>query len=214
MKLYSYWRSSAAYRVRIALNLKQLNYQLQPIHLLREGGEQYGSFYSALNPQQRVPTLELADGTLLTQSLAIIEYLDELCPEPALLPQDPLARARVRALAQLVACDIHPVNNLRVLQYLQGPLAHPKPVVERWYRYWLADGLGAFETLVQHGDGEFCCGSGPSLADICLIPQLYNAHRYQLDMKPYPTLQRIERHCLTLEPFVEAQPEHQPDADD
>lgn len=214
MKLYSYWRSSASYRVRIALNLKQLEYQLQPIHLLRDGGEQYGPLYSQLNPQQRVPALELADGTVLTQSLAIIEYLDELCPEPPLLPHEPLPRARVRELAQLVACDIHPVNNLRVLQYLQGPLAHPKPEVDRWYRHWLADGLGAFEKMVERVDADFCCGSRPTLADLCLIPQLYNARRYQLEMQSYPTLRRIERHCLSLEPFIQAHPQHQPDADD
>jgi maleylacetoacetate isomerase len=214
MKLYSYWRSSASYRVRIALNLKQLDYQLQPIHLLRDGGEQYGSFYSELNPQQRVPALELADGTLLTQSLAIIEYLDELCPEPALLPQDPQQRAWVRALAQLVACDIHPVNNLRVLRYLQGELGHSKPAIDCWYRYWLADGLSAFEAMVERTESQCCFGMAPTLADICLIPQLYNAHRYQLDMQPYPTLRRIERYCLSLEPFIQAHPQHQPDADD
>jgi maleylacetoacetate isomerase len=158
--------------------------------------------------------LELADGQLLTQSLAIIEYLDELCPEPPLLPRDSLARARVRALAQLVACDIHPVNNLRVLHYLATDLMLPPAAVDRWYLHWLADGLGAFEAMLDGSEHGFCHGSRASLADLCLIPQLYNARRYQLDLSPYPTLVKIERHCSALDPFVQAHPSHQPDADD
>jgi len=190
--LYTYWRSSAAYRVRIGLELKGLAWEARPVHLVRDGGEQHHEAYRALNPQQLVPTL-LHDGHTLTQSLAIIEYLEERFPQMPLLPADPAGRARVRALAQLVACDIHPINNLRVMQYLERDLQLPADARTQWTLHWIAEGFDAMEAMLANSrdTGTFCHGDRPGLADICLLPQLYNAHRFGLDLAPYPTLRRI-----------------------
>lgn len=213
LQLYTYWRSSAAYRVRVGLNLKGLAHDLLPVHLVRDGGQQHAADYVALNPQHLVPTLRHGE-KVLTQSLAILEYLDETFPETPLLPASAQARARVRALAQVVACDIHPINNLRVMQYLERTVEAAATRREEWTRHWMREGFGALETmLANHPDtGRFCHGDTPGLADCCLVPQLYNAHRFGVDLAPYPTLQRIEQACLALPAFDHARPEHQPDA--
>ncbi len=210
--LYTYWRSSAAYRVRIGLNLKGLPWQARPVHLVRDGGEQHAADYQALNPQQLVPSL-VHDGRVLTQSLAILEYLEDCFPATPLLPADAVGRARVRALAQLVACDIHPINNLRVLQYLESPLQVPAEARSAWTLHWMREGLAAMEVLLT-GDahtGRFCHGDTPGLADACLVPQLYNARRFGLALAPYPTLARIEAACLAEPAFQAAVPEAQAD---
>jgi maleylacetoacetate isomerase len=214
LKLYGYWRSSAAYRVRIALELKGLTYESVPVHLVRDGGEQRKPSYRRINPQGRVPALE-HDGRVLTQSLAIIEYLDETWPEPALLPSTAAARARVRALAQLVACDIHPLNNLRVLQYLAKELGRSEDARNDWYRHWIEDGFDALEALLAGSTetGRYCHGNEPGLADVLLVPQVYNARRYQCDLTPYQTITRIEQACNALAAFDRARPERQPDAE-
>jgi maleylacetoacetate isomerase len=214
LRLYGYWRSSAAYRVRIALELKGLSYEYAPVHLVRDGGEQRKADYQRLNPQARVPTLE-HDGRVLTQSLAIIEYLEETWPQPALLPATAAARARVRSLAQLIACDIHPLNNLRVLQYLGGTLGQGEAARNDWYRHWIVDGFAALETLLaQSADtGRYCHGDVPGLADLCLVPQVYNARRYQCDVGAFPTIARIDAACTALATFDRACPERQPDAE-
>lgn len=211
--LYTYWRSSAAYRVRIGLELKGLAWEARPVHLVRDGGEQHRDAYRALNPQQQVPTL-LHEGHVLTQSLAILEYLDERFPQVPLLPADAAGRARVRALAQLVACDIHPINNLRVMQYQERSLQLPADARTQWTLHWIAEGFAAMEALLANSRdaGAFCHGDRPGLADICLLPQLYNAHRFGLDLAPYPTLRRIEAACQALDAFDRARPEHQLDA--
>lgn len=213
IELFSYWRSSAAYRVRIGLNLKGLPHQITPVHLVREGGEQHSAAYAALNPQELVPTLRHGD-RVLQQSMAILEYLDEIFPATPLLPRDAEGRARVRALAQLVACDIHPLNNLRVMQYLERTLQASAEARTQWTLHWMAEGLVAMETLLagHAATGTFCHGEQPGLADACLVPQLYNAHRFGLDLAPYPTLQRIEAACLALPAFDAARPENQIDA--
>jgi len=212
-KLHGYWRSSAAWRVRIALHLKGIEWESAPVHLLRAGGEQHGPAFRALNPQGLVPALQI-DGRVLTQSLAIIEYLDETRTDPPLLPADAAGRARVRSLAQLVAADIHPLNNLRVLQWLErrGGLDEARRVA--WYRHWVTEGLGACEArLAREADtGRFCHGDAPGLADCCLVPQLYNARRYGVGLEPFPTVLRIEAACMTLDSFKAAAPEAQPDA--
>jgi maleylpyruvate isomerase len=213
VKLYGYFRSSAAFRVRIALNLKGLEYQPVYVHLTRGGGEQFAPDYRRLNPQSLVPVLQDGDATL-TQSLAILEYLDETHPEPPLLPSDPVARARVRSLALLVACEIHPLNNLRVLRYLTDTLQVTEEQKTAWYHHWVRVGLEALETRIA-GDsatGRFCHGDRPTLADICLVPQLANARRFKVDVAPFPTLTRIESNCMALEAFSKAAPENQPDA--
>jgi maleylacetoacetate isomerase len=212
MKLYGFSRSSAAFRVRIALNLKNLAYDHASVHLRR--GEQRAPDYLKLNPQALVPAL--VDGELvLTQSLATIEYLDELHPNLPLLPNTPEGRARVRALAQIVACEIHPLGNLRVLQYLAKELKQDEPTVQHWFNHWIALGFHAFERLIAgHPEtGKFCHGDQPTLADICLVPQVFNAKRYALDLMPYPTLMRIFETCMTLPAFDRAQPSKQPDAE-
>lgn len=214
MKLHTYFRSSAAFRVRMALNLKGLPFDAVPVHLLRDGGEQHRDAYRALNPLGVVPVLQ--DGPLvLTQSLAIIEYLEETHPQPALLPATPAERARVRAIAQAIACDIHPVNNLRVLQYLKGPLGHAQDEVDAWYRHWVGLGLAAVEQLLaDHPQtGRFCHGDTPGLADCCLLPQVFNARRYGCPLDAMPTLQRIAAACEALPAFVAALPANQPDAE-
>lgn len=211
MKLYSYWRSSAAYRVRIALHLKQLSFETIPVHLLKDGGQQHSAEYQQLNPNQLVPTY--VDGDLsLNQSLAIIEYLDEIYPEPALLPEDPVAKAQVRSLALDIACDIHPLNNLRILQYLTGPLALNEDQKTEWIHHWLHTGFNALEQRLQTTAGEFCYGDNITLADLCLVPQMYNALRFKLDTLEYPTISRIYHHCQQLAGFALAAPEQQSDA--
>ncbi len=212
-RLYDYWRSSAAYRVRIALNLKALSYEQVPVHLARDGGEQHRPDYLDVNPQKLVPVLE-ADGRRITQSLAIVQYLDEQHTEPALLPTDATGRARVRALALAVACDMHPLMNLRVLKYLTGPMRLDEGQKMTWYRHWMGEGLAAVERLLAGSadTGEYCHGDRPGLADLCLVPQLYNARRFNCDLDPYPVVRRIEATCLALPAFDKALPENQPDA--
>jgi maleylacetoacetate isomerase len=213
MKLYGYFRSSAAFRVRIALNLKGLDYEGAFVHLRR--GDQRRPEFLGVNPQGLVPALEI-DGERLIQSLPIIEYLDETHPEPPLLPPDAAGRARVRALAAIVACDIHPINNLRVLRYLTRQLGHHQAAIEAWYNHWIAEGFAAFEALLQ-GDrrsGLFCHGERPGLADIALVPQVVNAERYRLDLEPYPTITRIFDRCMKLDAFAAAHPSRQPDREE
>jgi maleylacetoacetate isomerase len=213
MRLFTYWRSTAAWRVRIALNLKGLSCQLVPVHLVRDGGEQHRADYLALNPQGLVPALE-DGGQVFTQSLAIIEYLEESYPAPPLLPPGPAARARVRSLAQLVACDLHPLNNLRVLEYLRDAVGLEQAPREDWVRHWVARGLAALEVrLAREPDtGRFCHGDEPGIADCCLVPQLYNARRFDCPLEDYPTLLRVESACAALEAFCAAAPAAQPDA--
>jgi maleylacetoacetate isomerase len=210
MKLYGYFRSSAAFRVRIALNLKGLSYDQFAIHLRRN--DQTGPEYRGVNPQGLVPALEI-DGHTLTQSLAIIEYLDETHPEPPLLPRAPADRARVRALADIVACDIHPINNLRVLRYLTRNYGRSESDIGAWYNHWIAAGFEALELLLANDrrTGQFCHGEAPGLADIALVPQVVNAERYRLDMAPYPTISRIFAACSALPAFRAAHPDNQPD---
>ncbi|MET0550264.1 MAG: maleylacetoacetate isomerase [Xanthomonas sp.] len=213
LQLYTYWRSSAAYRVRIGLELKRLAYQTLPVHLVRDGGQQHSPEYARLNPQELVPTL-CHDGQPIRQSLAILEYLDERWPEPPLLPDASIDRARVRGLAQLIACDIHPLNNLRVSQFFESAWNVPQPEREEWMRHWMQTGFDALEQLLAESPdtGRFCHGEQPGLADCCLVPQLYNARRFGVDLQVYPTLERIERACLALPAFDAARPENQPDA--
>ena len=210
MKLYGYFRSSAAFRVRIAPNLKKLDYETAAIHLRRN--DQTKPDYLAVNPQGLVPALE-DDGRTLIQSLAIIEYLDEIYPDPPLLPEHPADRARVRALAEIVACDIHPINNLRVLRYLTHSLGRNEATIVNWYNHWIDAGFRAFERLlVEDGrTGAFCHGDGPGLSDVALVPQVVNAERYRLDLAPYPTIVRIYQSCMALEAFAAAHPDRQPD---
>ncbi|MDN5843570.1 MAG: maleylacetoacetate isomerase [Alcaligenaceae bacterium] len=213
-ELYSYFRSSAAYRVRIALGLKGLDFKVIPVHLLRHGGEQHSAEYRRVNPEGLVPAL-VDDHAVLTQSLAIIEYLDEVHGARPLLPEDPLARARVRALALQVACEIHPLNNLRVLRWLSREMQLEKDVRDTWYRHWVALGFDALETSLQSpATGLYCYGDTPGLADCCLIPQVYNARRYEIDLSPWPTIARITELCNTLPAFQAARPEAQVDAMD
>jgi maleylacetoacetate isomerase len=210
MKLYGYCRSSAAFRVRIALNLKGLACEHAFVHLRK--GEQRAASFLAINPTGLVPVLE-DEGQIFIQSLAICEYLDETHPTPPLLPGHPADRARVRALAQIVACDIHPINNLRVLKYLAGPLGQDESAVAAWYNHWILEGFDAFERIVASDgqSGRFCHGDEPSLADICLVPQVFNARRYNLDMAAFPTIRAIFDNCMKLEAFQKAAPENQPD---
>ena len=217
LQLYSYFRSSAAYRLRIALHLKGLAFDTVPVHLLKGGGEQLQSAYRAINPAALVPALNIDadnDGTTLTQSLAIMEYLDETHPQPPLLPADALGRARVRALALTVACDIHPLNNLRVLTYLSGELQASGDARNAWARHWMALGFATLEQHLAHdaATGLCCHGDTPTLADCCLVPQVFNARRFELDLAPYPTLVRIAEHCEALPAFIAAHPAQQPDA--
>ena len=214
LKLYTYWRSSAAYRVRIVLALKGLSYEAVPRHLLRGGGEQRRADYLATNPQGLIPALD-HDGLVITQSLAICEYLEELQPQPALLPADAAGRAAVRAMALLVACDIHPLNNLGVQQYLRAELGQADDGVTRWVHHWISRGFGALEQLVARhaGDGRHCHGSAVTLADAFLVPQVYNARRAQVDLAPYPRLLAIVQHLESLPAFEAARPEAQADAE-
>src|SRR6266568_6763023 len=213
MKLYGYFRSSAAFRVRIALNLKGIDYEQASIHLRKN--QQSAPDYLELNPQALVPTLEDAGHLVLSQSLAIIEYLDETRPQAPLLPKTPLERARVRSLAQAIACDIHPIDNLRVLRYLADPLGHDEATIGRWFNHWIAKGFQALEAFLAEDDqtGAFCHGDAPGLADICLVPQVFNARRYKLDLAPYKTIARVFETCMAKDAFEKARPENQPDAE-
>jgi maleylpyruvate isomerase len=213
LTLYSYFRSSAAFRVRIALNLKGLSADVRFVHLLKDGGQQHADAYRTINPQEIVPTLIVRERKL-GQSLAIIEYLEETVPEPPLLPPDPLGRARVRQMALLVACDIHPLNNLRVLRQLKQMGIAEEARLD-WQRHWMAEGFKALETMLAEDParGQFCHGDRPTLADICLVPQMTNARRVSLALESFPTLLRIEEAAYRLPAFVAARPENQPDAE-
>jgi len=214
MKLYSYFRSSAAYRVRIALNLKGLAYEYAPIHLLRDGGQQLKPDYRELNPDGIVPTFIDGDD-VLTQSLAIIEYLEETHPEPSLLPGTPLDRAFIRSVALQIACEIHPVDNLRVLKYLKHTLKVGDEAKDAWYRHWLESGFDSLEKRLANDSrvGKLCFGDTPTLADLCLVPQVFNARRFNLDMSRYPTIERIADHAGQIDAFARAAPGQQPDAE-
>ena len=214
MKLYGYFRSSAAFRVRIALNLKGLDYEHASIHLRKN--QQSAPDYLKLNPQALVPTLEDHGHLVLSQSLAIIEYLDETRPRPPLLPATPIERSRVRSLAQTIACDIHPIDNLRVLRYLAAPLGHEEKTVEAWFNHWIRLGFDAIERRlsIEPETGRFCHGNAPTLADCCLVPQVVNAQRHKsFDFAPYPTIMRIFETCRTVPAIAAAFPEKQPDAE-
>jgi maleylacetoacetate isomerase len=210
--LYGYWRSSSSYRVRIALNLKGIAYQYKAVHLLREGGEQKQAAYRAINPLGLVPAL-VHDGRVVAQSVAICEYLEETFPAPGLLPEDAAGRARVRAMVQTITSEIQPLNNLGVMGYLRSELGHDDAAIKRWYQHWVARGFAAIEEwLEDSASGAFCHGDSPTLADCFLVPQVYNAERFDCDLAPYGKLMQIATHCRGLGEFRDAAPENQPDA--
>ena len=211
MKLYSYFRSSAAYRVRIALNLKGLPAEIVPVHLVKNGGEQHSAEYRQLNASELVPTL-IDDTFALSQSLSILEYLDEKYPEPALLPKQIQQRALIRAFSQNIACDIHPLNNLRVLQYLQNVFALSEGEKSTWYKHWIELGMRSLKAQLTESNGQFCFGEQATFADCCLIPQVYNAKRFNIDVSAFPKIESIYQHCMTLDAFQQAAPEAQIDA--
>ena len=214
MKLYTYFRSSAAYRVRIALSLKGLNYDAVPVHLLKNGGQQRQEEYRAINPSGLVPAFQ-DERITLTQSMAIIEYLDERFPAVPLMPQDAHGRARVRELAQIIACDIHPLNNLRVLRHLVHELKLSEDQKNAWIRHWIAEGLAGLEAHLARDPaaGPFCHGNSPTIADCFLVPQVFNAQRFQIDMAAYPNIARIHALCADMPAFASAHPAQQPDAE-
>jgi maleylacetoacetate isomerase len=211
VKLYSYFRSSAAYRVRIALNLKNLPYEMEFVHLGKDGGRNRKPEYRAVNPQMKLPSLELSTGDVLIQSLAIIDYLDEIHPDPALLPADALTRAKVRAVAQIIACDIHPIDNVAPLRYLKNTLGHDQTEIDAWYHHWILEGFDAIEALISPAPYSF--GAQVSLADICLVPQVFNARRLKVSLDRFPKIVAAETACLKLPAFDKARPENQPDAE-
>jgi maleylpyruvate isomerase len=211
LKLYSYYRSSAAYRVRIALNLKNVAYEMVAVHLTRDGGHHRRPEFRAVNPQMRLPALVAPSGDILVQSLAIMEYLDETHPDPPLLPKDPVARAKVRALADIVACDIHPLNNLVALRYLKNELHQEQSAIDAWYHHWVIEGFEAFEALTR--PGPYACGSAVTMADLCLVPQVFNARRLKVPLEKFPKITAIDQACLKLAAFDRARPENQPDAE-
>ena len=211
MTLYTYFRSSAAYRVRIALNLKGLTPEMVSIHLQKEGGLNRKPQFRAVNPQMRVPALKLNGGDVLIQSLAIIEYLDEVHPQPPLLPRDSIERAKVRALAQVIACDIHPLNNVGPLRYLKRELGQPQEKIDAWYHHWILDGFDAVEALIVAGPYAF--GNEVTLADVCLVPQVYNARRFKVPLERFPKIVAVEAACRELTAFERAAPENQADAE-
>ena len=214
IKLYTYWRSSASYRVRMALNLKSIPYEQIPIHLVRDGGQQHQADYKQLNPQGLVPTL-IHENQIITQSIAMLEYIEERFPQQALMPSDAFGRARVRSLANVIACDTHPINNLRVLNYLTGTLGHDEQTKLDWYRHWTALGLDAFEAMLASSDqtGRCCYGDEPTIADCCLLPQVYNARRFDCDESGWPEIRRIAAYLETIPAIADAAPENQPDAE-
>lgn len=208
IKLYDYFRSSACFRVRIALNLKGLDYEVIPIHLINEGGEQHSVAYQVINPQELVPSLVTPENQIITQSLAIIDYLENVYPTHPIMPDTPLLRARALSMAYLIACDIHPLNNLRVLDYLVNHLQQSPEEKMIWYHHWLSKGFSAFENLLEKypSEGKFCIGDIPTIADICLIPQWMNAKRYAFDLTPFPLLDSIATNAMTLPAFRNAAP--------
>jgi maleylpyruvate isomerase len=210
VKLYTYFRSSAAYRVRIALNLKDVPHEMVPVHLTRDGGRQHSAEYRVVNPQMRVPALGLSSGESIVQSLAIIEYLDEVYPEPPLLPVEAIERAHVRAVAQIVACDIHPLNNLITLNALRK-LGHDQAAIDAWYASWVIAGFEAIEPLLKPGPYAF--GARVTLADLCLVPQVFNARRFKVPLDAFPKIIAAEKACAALPAFDKARPENQPDAE-
>jgi len=211
VKLYSYFRSSAAFRVRIALNLKGVDYETVPVHLIQDGGHNRRPEYRAINPQMRIPALIAPGGEVLIQSLAIIEYLEETHPDPPLLPKDPLARARARALADIVACDIHPLNNVGPLRYLKRELHQEQSAIDAWYHHWVIEGFEAYEALLQ--GGTYSCGHQVTMADLCLIPQNYNARRLKVPLDKFSKIVAIDAACMKLPAFDRARPENQPDTE-
>jgi maleylacetoacetate isomerase len=210
--LYGYWRSTAAYRVRIALNYKKIDYAYKAIHLVNDGGEHKQAAYAAKNPHKLVPALELDSGEVISESLAIIEFLEEQHPTPTLLPGTAMDRAKIRSIAQAIACNIHPLNNLRVLQYLENAMGCSAEQKTKWYADWIATGFSALEEQLSKCAGVYSFGDSITLADVCLIPQVYNARRFNISLDAYPTIVRIEKHCLELPVFQAASPEAQPDA--
>ena len=216
MTLYSFFRSSAAYRVRIALNLKGLHYDTIGIHLQKEGGLNRKPDYQAINPQMRVPALKLDSGEILTQSLAIIDFLDELHPQPPLLPRNPIERAKVRALALAIACDVHPLNNLGPLRYLKNELAQDQVRIDAWYHHWILEGFAAIEAMITPEllpPGPYCFGRDVTLADICLVPQVANARRLKVPLDQFPKIVACDAACAKLPAFDAARPDNQPDAE-
>ena len=211
MKLYSFFRSSAAYRVRIALNLKGISYETASVHLVKDGGHNKLPEFRAVNPQMRVPALVTPDGDVLIQSLAIIEYLDETHPAPPLLPKDPIARAHVRGIADLIACDIHPLNNTSPLRYLKNTMGQEQSAIDAWYHHWVIAGFEALEQLIT--PGPYACGSDLTLADICLVPQVNNARRLKVPLERFPKIVGVDHACLALSAFDRARPENQSDAE-
>jgi len=212
MKLYSYWRSTAAYRVRVALNIKQLDYEIKPVHLVKDGGEHLKDDYKSINPQSLVPALEIADGQVLTQSLAIIDYLEDAFPQNSLYPIGAIEKAQAKAMAMSIACDIHPLNNLRVLKYFKSK-DWQQPQVDQWYAHWTHQGFIAIEKQLQKSAGSFCFGDKISVADIFLVAQVYNANRFKVELTDYPLICRINDNCLCETVFIDAIPENQVDCD-
>jgi maleylacetoacetate isomerase len=211
MKLYTYFRSSAAYRTRIAFNIKGISTEQAFIHLIKDGGKQHSPEYRAINPQRRVPSLVLDNGAVLMQSPAIIEYLDEIHPTPPFLPANPVERAKVRAFAAVIGCDIHPLNNLAPLQYLRRVMKQEQPTIDEWYRHWVTEGFTALEATI--GPGPYCFGANVTLADIYLVPQMYNARRLKTPLDAFPKLVAADAALLKLSAFDKARPENQPDAE-
>jgi maleylacetoacetate isomerase len=211
VKLYSYFRSSAAYRVRIALNLKNIPYEMEAVHLAKDGGHNRKPEYRAVNPQMKLPSLQLSNGDILIQSMAIIAYLDEVYPEPPLLPAEAVARAKVRAIAQIVACDIHPIDNVAPLRYLKNVLGHDQGKIDAWYHHWILEGFEAIEALISPGPYAF--GAQVTLADLCLVPQVFNARRMKVPIERFPRIVAADAACLALPAFDRARPEKQPDAE-
>lgn len=212
MKLYSYWRSTAAYRVRIALNIKQLDCEVVPVHLVKDGGEQLVDDYKKINPQSLVPSFMTDDGHVLTQSLAIIDYLEDIYPEFSLYPQNSIKKAQAKAMALSIACDIHPLNNLRVLKYLKGE-DWQQEQVSQWYAHWIEQGFTAIEAQLEKSAGQFCFADDVSVADIFLVAQVYNANRFEVSLENFPLIVRINQNCLRLKAFIDAMPENQIDCD-
>ncbi len=208
IQLYSYWRSTAAYRVRIALALKGIEHEIVTVDLVKDGGEQHSADYQRLNPSELVPTL-VDDKKTITQSAAIIEYIEECYGGIKLLPEEAAQRGQVRALAQIIACDIHPLNNLRVLQYLKGEMEQPQPAVDRWYKHWVEKGFSAIEQQLKASSGDYCFSNQLSLADVFLIPQVYNANRFKVPLDNFPRIREINNRCLQLREFQVASPENQ-----